>query len=58
MDMDQACLKGMDSPPQSAEEKSSKDAAQKAKGPRKRTKTGCLSESSFHIYKHLYIYIY
>ncbi|EZF28955.1 hypothetical protein H109_07179 [Trichophyton interdigitale MR816] len=43
MDMDQACLKGMDSPPQSAEEKSSKDAAQKAKGPRKRTKTGCLT---------------
>ncbi|KAM5429360.1 hypothetical protein McanCB56680_003422 [Microsporum canis] len=43
MDMDQACLKGMDSPPQSAEEKPTKDAAQKAKGPRKRTKTGCLT---------------
>ncbi|EFQ99920.1 hypothetical protein MGYG_02927 [Nannizzia gypsea CBS 118893] len=43
MDMEQACLKGMDSPPQSAEEKPSKDAAQKAKGPRKRTKTGCLT---------------
>ncbi|KAK2877820.1 hypothetical protein FQN49_001161 [Arthroderma sp. PD_2] len=44
MDMDQSCLKGMDSPPQSAEEKPSKDSAsQKAKGPRKRTKTGCLT---------------
>ncbi|KAF3482855.1 uncharacterized protein GIQ15_02179 [Arthroderma uncinatum] len=43
MDMDQSCLKGLESPPQSAEEKPSKDSSQKAKGPRKRTKTGCLT---------------